>query len=52
MGKASVTARARLAKGLTQAEFANMARTSPATLSAYERGVKSPSLKVLWRILW
>lgn len=52
MDKSFVIARARLAKGLTQAELASMARTSQATLSAYERGVKSPSLKVLWRILW
>ncbi|WP_415853467.1 helix-turn-helix domain-containing protein [Sinomonas sp. G460-2] len=43
--------RARRARGLTQAELAARSGTSQATLSAYERGLKSPSLKVASRIL-
>ena len=42
---------ARRARGLTQVQLAKLARTSQATLSAYERGLKSPSLKVASRIL-
>lgn len=42
---------ARRARGLTQVELAERAGTSQATLSAYERGVKSPSLKVAQRLL-
>lgn len=42
---------ARRSAGLTQAELATRARTSQATLSAYETGTKSPSLKVLARLL-
>lgn len=42
---------ARRARGLTQTELAERAGTSQATLSAYERGVKSPSLKVAQRLL-
>lgn len=41
----------RRARGLTQAELAKLSQTSQATLSAYERGLKSPSLKVASRIL-
>lgn len=36
---------ARRAAGLTQVELAKRAGTSQATLSAYERGLKTPSLK-------
>jgi transcriptional regulator with XRE-family HTH domain len=43
--------RARRARGLTQAQLARLSGTSQATLSAYERGLKSPSLKVASRIL-
>lgn len=43
--------RARRARGLTQARLAAMSGTSQATLSSYERGLKSPSLKVASRIL-
>jgi len=43
--------RGRRARGLTQAQLAVLAGTSQATLSAYERGLKSPSLKVASRIL-
>ncbi|UDY22929.1 helix-turn-helix domain-containing protein [Nocardioides sp. Kera G14] len=42
---------ARRSCGLTQVELAARAGTSQATLSAYERGLKSPSLKVAGRIL-
>lgn len=42
---------ARRARGLTQVQLAKLSRTSQATLSAYERGLKSPSLKVASRIL-
>lgn len=42
---------ARRVAGLTQTELAERAGTSQATLSAYERGVKSPALKVAERIL-
>lgn len=37
---------ARRSRGMTQIELAEKAGTSQATLSAYERGLKSPSLKV------
>lgn len=43
--------RARRARRLTQARLAALSGTSQATLSAYERGLKSPSLKVASRIL-
>jgi transcriptional regulator with XRE-family HTH domain len=42
---------ARLAAGLTQAELAERAGTSQATLSAYERGRKVPSVSTLARLL-
>ncbi|WP_017936136.1 helix-turn-helix domain-containing protein [Nocardioides sp. Iso805N] len=42
---------ARRHRGLTQAELAAKAGTSQAALSAYERGLKSPSLKVASRIV-
>ncbi|MFD1506069.1 helix-turn-helix domain-containing protein [Georgenia yuyongxinii] len=42
---------ARRARGLTQARLASLSSTSQATLSAYERGLKSPSMKVASRIL-
>lgn len=42
---------ARRARGMTQVELAAQAGTSQATLSAYERGLKSPTLKVAQRLL-
>lgn len=42
---------ARRGSGLSQRELAERAGTSQATLSAYERGLKSPSLRVAERIL-
>lgn len=42
---------ARRSRGMTQVELASRAGTSQATLSAYERGLKSPSLKVAQRLL-
>ncbi|WP_447925906.1 helix-turn-helix domain-containing protein [Georgenia muralis] len=51
MDRSFLLERARRACGLTQARLATLSGTSQATLSAYERGVKSPSLKVASRIL-
>jgi transcriptional regulator with XRE-family HTH domain len=42
---------ARLASGLSQAELAALSRTSQPTLSAYERGKKTPGLAVAERIV-
>lgn len=42
---------ARQGSGLTQDELAQRAGTSQATLSAYERGLKAPSLQVAERIV-
>jgi transcriptional regulator with XRE-family HTH domain len=42
---------ARRAAGLTQAQLAARARTSQATLSAYERGRKEPTVATLDRLL-
>ena len=42
---------ARRAAGLTQDALARLAGTSQATLSAYERGTKSPSIAVTERII-
>ncbi len=42
---------ARRAAGLTQDALARLAGTSQPTLSAYERGAKSPSLAVAERII-
>ncbi|WP_198020197.1 helix-turn-helix domain-containing protein [Nocardioides sp. J54] len=42
---------ARRAAGLTQDALAKLAGTSQPTLSAYERGIKSPSLAVAERII-
>jgi transcriptional regulator with XRE-family HTH domain len=42
---------ARVARGLTQAAVARRAGTSQPTLSAYERGTRSPTLAVAERIL-
>lgn len=42
---------ARIGAALTQAELAARAGTSQATLSAYERGRKEPSLATLDRLL-
>ncbi|TYL50013.1 helix-turn-helix transcriptional regulator [Nocardioides sp. BGMRC 2183] len=51
MDRAFLIEQARRAGGLTQAELAARSGTSQATLSAYERGTKSPSLKVASRIM-
>jgi transcriptional regulator with XRE-family HTH domain len=48
-GSALLHARARA--GLTQAQLADRAGTSQATLSAYETGAKEPSLATLGRLL-
>ncbi|MGH3998356.1 MAG: helix-turn-helix domain-containing protein, partial [Pseudonocardiaceae bacterium] len=42
---------ARVARGLTQQALARRSGTTQPTLSAYERGAKSPTLGVLDRIL-
>ena len=42
---------ARCSAGLTQAELAQRAGTSQATISAYERGHKEPSVETLARLL-
>ena len=47
----TLLAAARAASGLTQEAVARRAHTSQPTLSAYERGHKSPNLDVLERIL-
>lgn len=51
MDARSLLTSARIAQGLTQAAVARRAGTSQATLSAYERGAKSPSLAVTERII-
>lgn len=51
MDRAYLLEWARRSRRLTQAELAARSGTSQATLSAYERGLKSPSLKVASRIL-
>lgn len=51
MDRAYLLQVARRASGLTQAELAARSGTSQATMSAYERGLKSPTLKVAARIL-
>jgi transcriptional regulator with XRE-family HTH domain len=51
MDRAHLFEVARRAAGLTQTELAARSGTSQAALSAYERGVKSPTLKVAGRIL-
>lgn len=47
----TVLEEARLASGIGQAELANLAGTSQPTLSAYERGKKSPGFAVAERIV-
>jgi transcriptional regulator with XRE-family HTH domain len=42
---------ARRASGLSQAEVARLGGTSQATISAYERGLKTPSIRVAARLL-
>ena len=51
MDRAYLLEVARRASGLTQADLAAKSGTSQATVSAYERGLKSPTLKVAGRIL-
>jgi len=47
----SLLVRARQAGGLSQASLAKLAGTSRPTLSAYERGRKSPTLETAARII-
>lgn len=51
MDRAYLLEFARRERGLTQTELAARSGTSQAALSAYERGLKSPTLKVASRIL-
>jgi transcriptional regulator with XRE-family HTH domain len=51
MDAAKTLREARKRAGLTQAELARRARTSQATISAYERGRKDPSVATLSRLL-
>src|SRR4051812_15547918 len=51
MDRAYLIEHARRSRGLTQVELAVRSGTSQAALSAYERGLKSPTLKVASRIL-
>lgn len=51
MGTTSLLLKARQAAGLSQGEMARRAGTSRPTLSAYERGRKSPSLATAGRIV-
>ena len=51
MEAASVIRAARRHAGLTQRTLATLAGTSQATISAYERGRKQPSLATLSRLL-
>ncbi len=51
MDAARLIQQARRGSGLSQRDLADKAGTSQATLSAYERGVKSPSLAVAERII-
>lgn len=51
MARRSLLETARVSRGLTQEAVARLAGTSQPTLSAYERGTKSPTLTVVERIL-
>lgn len=51
MDAAAILRDARGHAGLTQAELAQRAGTSQATISAYEHGRKSPSIETLGRLL-
>jgi transcriptional regulator with XRE-family HTH domain len=51
MESAAILRDARARAGLTQAELAHRAGTSQATVSAYERGRKTPSVETLVRLL-
>lgn len=51
MDRAYLIEVARRASGLTQTELAARSGTSQATISSYERGLKSPTIKVAGRIL-
>ena len=51
MDPGAALAAARRAAGLTQAQLAARAGTSQATMSAYERGHKEPSVATLGRLL-
>jgi transcriptional regulator with XRE-family HTH domain len=51
MNAAAAIREARLRAGMTQQDLARRARTSQATLSAYERGRKEPSVSTFSRIL-
>jgi transcriptional regulator with XRE-family HTH domain len=49
MDRSFLLGSARRASGLTQVELAAISGTSQATLSQYQRGLKSPSSKVAFR---
>jgi transcriptional regulator with XRE-family HTH domain len=51
MDAAAILRDARRRAGLTQAELARRGGTSQATVSAYERGHKAPSVETLARLL-
>lgn len=51
MNASELLAQCRAEAGLTQAALAHRAGTSQATISAYESGVKSPSVSTLERLL-
>lgn len=51
MHPASLLRSARLRVGLSQRELAQRAGTSQATLSAYERGTKTPGIRTFERLL-
>ena len=51
MERPTIIEMARKARGWTQRELAGAARTSQATVSAYERREKSPSLAVTERLI-
>lgn len=51
MDRPTIIELARKARGWTQAQLATAAGTSQATVSAYERREKSPSLKVIERLV-
>ncbi len=51
MDASAAISEARSAAGLTQAQLAQRTGTSQATISAYENGVKQPSLDTVTRLL-
>jgi transcriptional regulator with XRE-family HTH domain len=51
MGTAAIIRDARHAAGLTQAQLAKQAKTAQPAVAAYERGVRTPTLPTLSRLL-